>query len=66
MNIRTLSACVLITLLSTPLFGQTLYGLKKTVNGSMTVIVKLIQLKYLIPIFLILKKQSKVLAGWKS
>ncbi|MEC8617074.1 MAG: FAD-dependent oxidoreductase [Bacteroidota bacterium] len=37
MNIRTLSACVLITLLSTPLFGQTLYGLKKTVNGSMTI-----------------------------
>ena len=37
MNIRTLSACVLITLLSKPLFGQTLYGLKKTVNGSMTI-----------------------------
>jgi len=37
MNIRTLSACVLITLLSAPLFGQTLYGLKKTVNGSMTI-----------------------------
>ena len=37
MNIRTLSACVLITLLSTPLFCQTLYGLKKTVNGSMTI-----------------------------
>ena len=37
MNIRTLFTCVLITLLSTPLFGQTLYGLKKTVNGSMTI-----------------------------
>lgn len=37
MNIRTLSACILINLFSTTLFGQTLYGLKKNVNGSMTI-----------------------------
>ena len=30
-------AFVLISFLSQPLYGQTLYGLKKTVNGSMTI-----------------------------
>ena len=37
MIIRTLFACFLISFLSPPLIGQTLYGLKKTVNGSMTI-----------------------------
>ena len=37
MIIRTLLTCFLISFLSPPLIGQTLYGLKKTVNGSMTI-----------------------------
>lgn len=37
MIIRTLLTCFLISFLSPSLIGQTLYGLKKTVNGSMTI-----------------------------